>query len=71
MAEFLIGLALVLLGGAGGWALCAVYGRLVRNNRAEEPGEQERARLREDHQAFTALMGYSADTAYGLEGDHV
>lgn len=33
--------------------------------RAETPGELERQRLIEDHNAFQMQMGYSAEVAYG------
>jgi len=67
MGEILIAAALLLLGGAAGWFLRDRQERAARAATAEAPGERERRRLREDHQAFETLMGYNADMAYGLD----
>ena len=39
----------------------------TRTAEAKELGEQERARLIEQQQAFRSMMDYSTDVAYGLE----
>lgn len=63
MLEVLIALALVAL---GYWA-----GRRGLPARVETPKveEQELHRLMEDRAAFTQLMGYSPEQAYGLHGE--
>lgn len=67
MVDILIGLLLLLIGGAAGWALRIVWDKARRQTVAEQLGERERQRLREDHQAFEVLLGYSPDMAYGLD----
>lgn len=59
MLDVLIGLALVALG------FC--FGRRSVPAKPELPAMEERElqRLQEDKQAFSQLMGYNADRAYG------
>ena len=61
MIDVLIGLLLVGLGFAGGR-------RWSRLRRPELPGPEarEQAQLLEERMAFSQLMGYNADRAYGL-----
>ena len=61
MIDVLIGLILVGLGFVGGRFA-------VRSRRPGLPGleAQEQTRLQEDRAAFSQLMGYSADRAYGM-----
>jgi|GEM_PF-3099304 len=68
MLDFLIGAALLLLGGAAGFLLGTALERGRRTPEPEKPGEQERERLREEHLAFEALMGYNSEAAYGKAG---
>ena len=60
MIDVLIGLLLVALGFAAGRR------RLPAPNRQFQPEAQEQAQLLEDRMAFSQLMGYNADRAYGL-----
>ena len=61
MLDVLIGLILVGLGFVGG----RMYSR-SRLPSPPGPEVQELTRLQEDRSAFTQLMGYSADRAYGM-----
>ena len=60
MLDILIALAVF---GLGYW-----LGKKERPDRAQPPAVEAREleRLREDRAAFTQLMGYTADPAYGL-----
>lgn len=60
MLDVLIGLLLV---GLGFWAGKTTRPRLPDLPR---PEERERQQLLEDRAAFSQLMGYSADRAYGI-----
>ena len=62
MLDVLIGLALLALG--------FYFGRKVGKERPQLPAVEERElqRLQEDRQAFSQLLGYNADRAYGSEG---
>ena len=59
MLDVLIGAVLLLLGFALG------RHKLPAVPKAPAVEEQELTRLREDRAAFTQLMGYNADRAYG------
>ena len=59
MLDVLIGAVLLLLGFALGRQ------KLPAVPKAPTVEEQELTRLREDRAAFTQLMGYNADRAYG------
>ena len=59
MFDVLIGLLLVAAGFAAG------RGRRPVRTEPPRPEEQERLRLLEDRAAFSQLMGYNADRAYG------
>lgn len=50
-----------------GWRGHAKFVEHTRTAEAKELGEQERARLIEQQQAFRSMMDYSTDVAYGLE----
>ena len=50
-----------------GWRGHAKFVEHTRTAEAKELGEQERARLIEQQQAFRSMMDYSTDIAYGLE----
>ena len=63
MIDVLIGLALLALG--------FYFGRKTAAEKPQLPAvdEAELSRLTEDHRAFSQLMGYNADRAYGKAGD--
>ena len=63
MIDVLIGLALLALGFYFGRKTGAEKPRLPAVDRTEQE------RLAEDRQAFSQLMGYNADRAYGKAGD--
>ncbi|MCR5665085.1 MAG: hypothetical protein K6G17_09465 [Oscillospiraceae bacterium] len=66
MTEILCILAGLVLGAA----LFAAGGRRARRETPHEPpraSEERRRQLEAEQRAFRALMGYSADVAYGLE----
>lgn len=50
-----------------GWRAHERFEAHTRTVEAKEIGEQERARLIEQQQAFRSIMDYSTDIAYGLE----
>lgn len=52
-----------------GWRAHAKFVERTRVAEAKELGEQERARLIEQQQAFRSMMDYSSDVAYGLGPD--
>ena len=62
MLDVLIGLALLALG--------FYFGKKTGKEAPQLPAvpQSELQRLQEDRQAFTQLMGYNADRAYGNEG---
>ena len=60
MIDVLIGVVLVFLGFAAGRKYPTAASGLPA------PEERERYRLTEDRTAFSQLMGYNADRAYGL-----
>ena len=62
MLDVLIGLALLALG--------FYFGKKSGKESPQLPAvpQSELLRLQEDRQAFTQLMGYNADRAYGNEG---
>jgi len=60
MLDVLIGVVLVFLGFAAGRKYHPTAPGLPA------PEERERQQLTEDRTAFSQLMGYSADRAYGL-----
>ena len=69
MAEVLIGVLLLAIGGAGGWFLRMLLERGTRGVRgAETPEAREAQRMQAERQAFETLMGYNVDMAYGLDG---
>lgn len=62
-------LALLLLSGGFflGWRASAKINDKTAQREARELSEQERKRLIEDQAAFSQLLNYNADTAYGLQ----
>ena len=67
MVEILIGVALLVIDGAGGWFLRKAVERLTRKAEVQATSEKELLRLKEDKEAFDVLMGYNIDMAYGLD----
>ena len=68
MVEILIGVVLLVIGGAGGWFARRLLETVRRGERAPETGaERDIERMRAERQAFEALMGYNAETAYGMQ----
>ncbi len=63
MLDVLIALVLLALGFWAGKQAGA------RKPVPPQPEEQERIRVQEDRAAFSQLMGYSADRAYGRENE--
>ena len=63
MLDVLIGLALLALG--------FYFGRKTAEQKPQLPAvdQTELNRLQEDRRAFSQLMGYNADRAYGKAGD--
>lgn len=62
-------LALLLLGAGiyvGMLIQRHIYANTASQTKPETPAEAERRRLIEDQQAFTTLMNYSPDMAYGF-----
>ena len=60
-------LGIVLFGGGflAGWKARGVMSR-TKEPSAESPDEEEARRAEAENEAFRKLMGYSAETAYGL-----
>ena len=68
MVEVLIGVVLLVLGGAGGWFARKVLEAARRGtSEPETDAAREAERVRAERQAFEALMGYNAETAYGMQ----
>lgn len=61
MMEVLAGVLLVLLG-----IYLGRKGKAVPSRQPVQPEEETITQLQEDRAAFSQLMGYSADRAYGL-----
>ena len=59
-------LGLVALGFFIGWKAERVWRAHMGRVSAEEASEEERRQLIEEQQAFRSLLGYNADTAYGM-----
>lgn len=75
MTEILLGfagalllIALLAVGGLVGWHLHKAF---VAHTSpvAEPPGEKERRRLIEEHQAWKTMQNYSVERAYGMTAD--
>ena len=49
-----------------GWRIKDRLIKVARQSYAEELTEKEREALKAEQEAFSALMGYNVDTAYGL-----
>lgn len=67
MIDILIGVLLLGIGGVAGWFLRKAVERMTHKVEAETASEKELLRLKEDKEAFDALMGYNIDMAYGLD----
>ena len=68
MVDVVLGMVLVALGGLAGWFLRGIEERAKRlSPEPETPGTQEVQRMQAERQAFEALMGYNAETAYGMQ----
>ena len=68
MVEVLIGVVLLAIGGAGGWLARELME--AAKGGAGMPGTdavRDIERVRAERQAFEALMGYNAETAYGMQ----
>ena len=62
------GVVLLVLGGAGGWFARKVLEAARRGtSEPETDAAREAERVRAERQAFAALMGYNAETAYGMQ----
>lgn len=71
MTYFLLGaagtlavLGLVSLGAFCGWK---ARGLLQQHNAVPEASEEERRRIEAEQQAFSSMMGYNIETAYGMD----
>ena len=68
MVEVLIGVVLLAIGGAGGWFARKLMEAAKRGARMPETdAARDIERVRVERQAFEALMGYNAETAYGMQ----
>ena len=68
MVEVLIGVVLLAIGGAGGWLARKLMEAAKRGARMPETdAARDIERVRAERQAFEALMGYYAETAYGMQ----
>ena len=68
MVEVLIGVVLLAIGGAGGWFARKLMEAARHGTREPETdAAREAERVRAERQAFAALMGYNAETAYGMQ----
>ena len=68
MVEVLIGVVLLAIGGAGGWFARKLMEAAKRGARMPETdAARDNERVRAERQAFEALMGYNAETAYGMQ----
>lgn len=68
MVEVLIGVVLLAIGGAGGWFARKLMEAAKRGARMPETDAAwDIERVRAERQAFEALMGYNAETAYGMQ----
>ena len=68
MVEVLIGVVLLAIGGAGGWFARKLMEAAKRGARMPETdAARDIERVRAKRQAFEALMGYNAETAYGMQ----
>ena len=68
MVEVLIGVVLLAIGGAGGWFARKLMEAAKRGARMPETAAaRDIERVRAERQAFEALMGYNAETAYGMQ----
>lgn len=68
MVEVLIGVVLLAIGGAGGWFARKLMEAAKRGARMSETvAARDIERVRAERQAFEALMGYNAETAYGMQ----
>ena len=68
MVEVLIGVVLLAIGGAGGWFARKLMEAAKRCARVPETdATRDVVRVRAERQAFEALMGYNAETAYGMQ----
>ena len=68
MVEVLIGVVLLAIGGAGGWFARKLMEAAKRGARMPETdAARDIERVRAERQAFEALMGYHAETAYGMQ----
>ena len=68
MVEVLIGVVLLAIGGAGGWFARELMEAAKRGERMPETdAARDIERVRAERQAFEALMGYNAETAYGMQ----
>lgn len=61
-----LALGLFAFGVFVGWRIKGRMIEAARRSYAEEITEKEREELRAEQEAFSALMGYNIDTAYGL-----
>ena len=63
-----IGVVLLAIGGAGGWFARKLMEAAKRGARMPETdAARDIERVRAERQAFEALMGYNAETAYGMQ----
>ena len=68
MVEVLIGVVLLAIGGAGGWFARKLMEAAKRGARMPETdAARDIEHVRAERQAFEALMGYNAETAYGMQ----
>ena len=68
MVEVLIGVVLLAIGGAGGWFARKLMEAAKRDaSMPETDAARDIERVRAERQAFEALMGYNAETAYGMQ----
>lgn len=68
MVEVLIGVVLLAIGGAGGWFARKLMEAAKHGARMPETdASRDIERVRAERQAFEALMGYNAETAYGMQ----
>ena len=68
MVEVLIGVVLLVLGGAGGWFARKLMEAAKRGARMPETdAARDIERVRAERQACEARMGYNAETAYGMQ----